>query len=103
MNTGETSNPLKALVATYDKKAGMGASNSGRYSDPELDRLVQQALRTMEDGARNALLAQACEIVFTDHALLPLHHEVSVWAARKGVTCETRADQYTLATGISRA
>ena len=68
-----------------------------------LDRLVQQALRTMEDGARNALLAQACEIVFTDHALLPLHHEVSVWAARKGVTCETRADQYTLATGISRA
>jgi len=103
VNTGETSNPLKALVATYDKKAGMGASNSGRYSNPELDRLVQQALRTMEDGARNALLAQACDIVFTDHALLPLHHEVSVWAARKGVTCETRADQYTLATGISRA
>jgi peptide/nickel transport system substrate-binding protein len=103
VNTGETSNPLKALVATYDKKAGMGASNSGRYSNPELDKLVQQALLTMDDAARNGLLGQACEIAFTDHALIPLHHEVSVWAAKKGVTYETRADQYTLATGIGRA
>ena len=103
VNTGETSNPLKALLATYDKKAGMGASNSGRYSNPELDALLQQALRNMDDAARNALLARACELAFTDHALLPLHHEVSVWAARQGVTYETRADQYTLAAGIGRA
>ncbi|MBC9179905.1 ABC transporter substrate-binding protein [Pseudoroseomonas ludipueritiae] len=103
VNTGETSNPLKALLATYDKKAGMGASNSGRYSNPDLDGLLQQALRSMDEAARNALLAQACELAFNDHALLPLHHEVSTWAARKGVTCEARADQYTLASGISRA
>ncbi|MBO1079923.1 ABC transporter substrate-binding protein [Roseomonas haemaphysalidis] len=103
VNTGETSNPLKALVATYDRAAGMGASNSGRYSNPALDKLVQQALLTMDEAARNALLAQASEIAFTDCALLPLHHEVSVWAARSGITYETRADQYTLATGISPA
>jgi peptide/nickel transport system substrate-binding protein len=103
VNTGETSNPLKALVATYDRQAGMGASNSGRYSNPELDKLVQDALLTMDDAKRNAMLARASEIAFTDYALIPLHHEVSVWAAKKGVTYETRADQYTLATGIGRA
>jgi len=103
VNTGETSNPLKALVATYDREAGMGASNAGRYANPELDKLVKQALVTMDDDQRNALLARASEITFTDYALLPLHHEVSVWAARQGVTYETRADQYTLAMGIGRA
>jgi peptide/nickel transport system substrate-binding protein len=103
VNTGETSNPLKALVATYDRQAGMGASNSGRYSNPELDKLVHDALLTMDDAKRNAMLARASEIAFTDCALIPLHHEVSVWAAKKGVTYETRADQYTLATGIGRA
>jgi len=103
VNTGETSNPLKALVATYDRAAGMGASNSGRYSNPEIDKLVQQALLTMDEAARNALLAQASELTFNDYALVPLHHEVSVWAAKKSITYETRADQYTLATGISPA
>ncbi|MDB5369460.1 MAG: putative substrate-binding component of transporter, partial [Roseomonas sp.] len=103
VNTGETSNPLKALVATYDRIAGMGASNSGRYSNPEVDKLIAEALRTMDDAAREALLARASEIVFTEYGLVPLHHEVSVWAARKNVTYETRADQYTLAMGIGPA
>ncbi|MBO1075674.1 ABC transporter substrate-binding protein [Roseomonas marmotae] len=102
VNTGETSSPLRALLATHDRKAGMGASNAGRYSNPELDALLRQALRNMEDGARNTLLARACEIAFTDHALLPLHHEVSAWAARRGAAYEARADQHTLAMGASR-
>jgi peptide/nickel transport system substrate-binding protein len=102
VNTGETSNPLKALVATYDRQAGMGASNVGRYSNPEVDKLVKQALLTMDDAARNAMLGQASELVFNDFALIPLHHEVSVWAGRKGVNYETRADQYTLAMGVTK-
>ena len=100
VNTGETSNPLKALLATRDAKAGMGASNNGQYSNPELDRRLQEALRSMDDAARNRLLAEASEIAFRDFAILPLHHEVSVWAARQGITYATRADQYTLAVGV---
>ncbi|ONG57038.1 ABC transporter substrate-binding protein [Pseudoroseomonas deserti] len=100
VNTGETSNPLKALLATRDAKAGMGASNNGQYSNPELDKRLQEALRTMDDAARNKLLAEASEIAFRDFAILPLHHEVSVWAGRQGITYATRADQYTLAVGV---
>jgi peptide/nickel transport system substrate-binding protein len=102
VNTGETSNPLKALVSTYDRQAGMGASNVGRYSNPAVDDLVKRALVTMEEAPRNALLAQACELVFQDYALIPLHQEMSVWAARNGVNYETRADQYTLAMGVTK-
>lgn len=102
VNTGETSNPLKAILATYDRAAGMGASNSGRYSNPELDAKLAAALQTMDDAKRNALLAEASRIGFADVAIIPLHHEVAVWAARQGVTYETRADQYTLAMGVGK-
>jgi peptide/nickel transport system substrate-binding protein len=103
VNTGETSNPLKAICATYDRGAGMGASNAGRYSNAGLDRLLQEALRTMEDAPRNALLAEASRIAFEDVAIIPLHHEVSVWAARRGITYEARNDQYTLAMSVGRS
>lgn len=102
VNTGETSNPLSALVATEDPRAGMGVSNRGRYTNAEVDRRLAEALRTLDDAPRNALLAEACEIAFRDVALIPLHHEVSVWAARRGIGYATRADQYTLATGVTR-
>jgi peptide/nickel transport system substrate-binding protein len=103
VNTGETSNPLSAIIATYDTAAGLGVANGGRYSNPAVDAKLKQALRTMDDAARNALLAEASSLAFHDAAILPLHHEVSVWAARKDVTYVTRADQYTLATGVGRS
>jgi peptide/nickel transport system substrate-binding protein len=100
VNTGETSNPMVALLATYDVKAGMGAGNSGRYTNPALDAKLKDALKTFDEAARNALLAEASDIAFNDVALLPLHHEVLVAAARKGLSYRTRADQYTLAMDV---
>ena len=35
--TGEMSSPLVALVATFDKATGRGATNAGRYSNPKMD------------------------------------------------------------------
>jgi peptide/nickel transport system substrate-binding protein len=100
VNTGEASNPMVALLASYDVKAGMGAANSGRYSNPALDAKLKEALKTLDEGTRNALLAEASDIAFNDVALLPLHHEVLVAAARKGLSYATRADQYTLAMDV---
>jgi peptide/nickel transport system substrate-binding protein len=100
VNTGETSNPMVALLATIDVKAGMGAGNSGRYSNPALDAKLRQALKMFDEAQRNALLAEASDIAFNDVALLPLHHEVLVAAARKGLSYKTRADQYTLAMDV---
>lgn len=103
VNTGETSNPLVAICATPDKAAGMGIANDGGYSNPALDAKLKQDLRTLDDGQRNALLAEANGLAFHDAAILPLHFQVSVWGARKGLTYTTRADQYTLAMGVHRA
>jgi peptide/nickel transport system substrate-binding protein len=103
VNTGETSNPLVAINATYDSKAGLGAANFGRYSNPALDAKLKQALPLLDDAARNRLLGEASEIAFNDRAILPLHFEGLVLAARQGLRYVTRADQYTLAMGVTRA
>jgi peptide/nickel transport system substrate-binding protein len=99
--TGEIGNAMQSLVATSDKAKGMGTTNSARYSNPELDAKLTEALRTVDDAKREELLRQASRIVIQqDHGLLPIHFEVSVWAMRKGLTYVGRADQTTLAVNV---
>src|SRR3546814_20243974 len=99
--TGEMSSPLRALVATPDKVKGYGGTNRGRYSNPEMDALIDQALATVDDDKREALLQQASQVVIEDYGFLPLHFEVTPWAIRKAITYLPRAAQYTLALGVT--
>lgn len=103
VNTGETSNPMVATCATYNTETGMGAVNFGRYSNADLDAKLKQALPVLEPAKRNALMAEASDIAFDDRAILPLHFEGLILAAKKSVNYVTRADQYTLAMGVTKA
>lgn len=102
-STGETSGSLAALLATPNREKGTGAANRGRYSNPTFDAKLDEARSTVDDKKRAALLAEASEIVFGDVGLIPSHYPVNVWASRKGINVQARADEYTLATGITRA
>jgi peptide/nickel transport system substrate-binding protein len=96
--TGETSSPLRALLATFDQKAGLGTANRGRFSDPGVDALLTQALTTIDDTKRGIMLARASEKAVGEMmGLVPLHYEVSTWATRKDLAYKPRADQYTFA------
>lgn len=99
-STGELSNALKSLVATPDRAKGMGTTNSGRHSNKEMDAKLEQALVTIDDAKREALLAEASKIVMAEHGIIPIHFEVSVWAMRKGLTYPGRADQNTFAVDV---
>lgn len=94
--TGEMSSPLKALVATKDKARGFGGTNAGQYSNPAMDDLLAEALRTVDDARRQELLREASRVAMADWAIIPLHFEVSPWAMTKAVTYAPRVDQYTL-------
>jgi peptide/nickel transport system substrate-binding protein len=98
--TGETSDSLKALLATFNREKGMGATNRGRYSNPEFDAVVEEALRTVDDAKRGALLGKASEIAMNDVGLIPTHYQISNWAKRANLTMVGRTDEYTLAMGI---
>ena len=98
--TGEASSPLKSLIHTYDKSRGFGASNRGRYSNAKVDTLIEDALATVDDAKRQALLAEATEIAIGDGAIIPLHYQVNTWAARKGIKYRARTDEATVATDV---
>jgi len=100
-STGELSNALKSLVATPDRAKGMGTTNSGRHSNKEMDAKLEQALVTIDDAKREALLGEASKILMAEHGIIPIHFEVSVWAMRKGLTYPGRADQNTFAVDVT--
>jgi len=82
--TAEASDPLIAQNATFNATKGWGASNRGRYSNPELDKLIEEALRTADDGAREKILQKAQKVAFDDVAIIPLHIQKNIWATRAG-------------------
>ena len=93
----EASSPLKALLATFSKDKGMGTANRGRYSNSKLDAVLEQALATVNDPKREKLLQQATEIGVGNLGIIPLYHQHNLWAARRGIVYEARADERTLA------
>ncbi len=95
--TGEASSPLKALLATYSKEKGFGTANRGRYSNPRVDALLEEALATVDDPKRDALLQRATELAINDSGIIPLHFQVNLWATRNGITYVPRTDENTLA------
>ena len=101
--SGEASSPLRSLIHTYDKAKGMGTANRGRHSNPEIDAIVQQALVTVDDGKRAALLARATEMAIETGAIIPLHYQVNAWALRKGLSYEPRTDEWTLGQYVRKA
>ncbi len=94
--TGEASSPLKSLLHTYDKARGFGASNRGRYSNPEVDKIIEDALATVDDAKREKLLQKATEIAINDLGIIPLHYQVNTWATRPGLAYVPRTDEETL-------
>jgi peptide/nickel transport system substrate-binding protein len=101
--SGEQGSSLRSLLATHDPKKGMGVTNRARYSNPQLDRLIEQAMETIDDRKREALIQQAAELAMGDTALIPIHYEVSSWATAAGYKYTPRTDQYTLAMGLKPA
>lgn len=96
-DTGEPSSPLKSLLATNNLAKGMGTANRGRYSNPKLDGLLEEALATVDDEKRAGLLAQATEVGIEDIGIIPLHYEVTLWGMRSDLTFEGNTNQYTQA------
>lgn len=95
--TGEASSVLRPLVETFDTARGTGSGNRGRFSDPALDRLMVDALATIDASAREEKLRQATRIAVDKVGVIPLFFLVNTWASRGGISYVARSDGYTLA------
>jgi len=96
--TGEASYTYGSLVHTADATKGLGAFNKQGYSNPEVDKLLEEGSATMDDTKRRGLFEKVSEISMTDRALIPTVQLQTIWAAKKGMlTFAPRVDQETLA------
>lgn len=97
VNTGETTNPTVALVATRNKEKGTGRYNGGGVSDLEIDDVLAKANSTIDETERLPLLTKLSDLTFRKLWVLPMHYENVVLGAKKTVRYTTRGDKYTLA------
>ena len=100
VGSGEGLNPLRAQLATWNPARGLGTANRGRYSNPAVDALIDQAMGTMDDGAREKIIQKAMKLAMDDVPVIELHLQKNIWATRKGLEYEPRVDEATLAMGV---
>ncbi|MBL8836388.1 MAG: ABC transporter substrate-binding protein [Alphaproteobacteria bacterium] len=99
----ESLQPVAAMAATKNMQAALGVSNESGYSSPALDEIITAALREIDDRRREDLMFQAARIIREDTAVICLHHEVLVFAARRGLQITARGDERLYATDIRPA
>jgi len=96
-DTGEAAASMRNLVSTYDSEKGRGIANRGRYSNPQFDQMLEDALTVLDDEKRESLIQQATEFVMPDVPIVALYLQVPSWGLRKGFAYAPRADGYMLA------
>ena len=96
-STGEASYAAINIMGTYNREQRRGASNAGRYSNPQLDALTDRATTILDDGEREQVLREVVQLAMDDQALIPLFHLINTWATRRGLTYEARMDESTRA------
>jgi len=88
---------LRSLALTYDAERGLGAWNWGRYANPKVDRLVVEALATVDERKREGIAQEAMRLAMADRPVILLHHQVATWAMRRELRYAARTDEYTFA------
>lgn len=96
--TGEANYMLSSLMHTNDKEKSLGAFNTRGYSNPEMDKLIEDAGVEMDEAKRRELLEKANLLVASDRPDLPLAVNVSAWGVKTDkITYTPRSDEDTLA------
>lgn len=102
-STGEVSVLLSSVFSTVDAGKGRGAANRIRYSNPAMDRKLEEAEIQLDDAKREALLREASRIVIEDGAVVPLYIQKALWAMRADLTYEARVDERNDPNGVRPA
>ncbi len=71
---------------------GDGNYNVGRYSNPQMDGLVERIKKETDQANRNDLIEQALVLSNKDVSHIPLHNQIIPWAMRKNIKLTHRAD-----------
>lgn len=90
---GDASGTFEYLLHTRQPERGLGVSNySSHYSNPELDALTEQAMRTLDRAERERILQRAMRLAMEDLPHIPLHFQVDLYGVSERLEWSPRAD-----------
>jgi len=87
-DTEDSANFYEFLSMTPNKDTGMGAYNSGNYSNKTVDETTVAANKETDNDKRSVMLKSIEKTIYDDAGFIPLHWQNLAWAARKGVEIE---------------
>lgn len=79
---------------SFDAVSGRGDDNSGRFSDPKLDALIEAAAIEVDAVKRRELVRQALLLHHGNVYHLVLHRQMLTWAMRRTVSAEPAANNH---------
>lgn len=82
---------IQSLVRSVGA-GGDGNYNVGRYSNPQLDALVERTKKETDLKLRTELLTKALSMQNEDVAHIPLHNQIIPWAMKKNIDVVHRPD-----------
>jgi peptide/nickel transport system substrate-binding protein len=82
---------LQSLVRSVGA-GGDGNYNVGRYSNPQMDALVERIKKETDAKNRNDLIEKALELSHQDVSHIPLHNQIIPWVMKKNIDLVHRAD-----------
>ena len=88
---------LRSLAATPNPDKGHGTWNWARYSNPALDKLIEQSLSTVDPGQRETAARAASAFAVRDVVFIPLHYQIASWAMKRNLDYAARTDEFTYA------
>lgn len=96
--TGEAAYTYGAMIHGPDPSVGLGNFNRSGYSNPDVNKLLLDGSRTLDEQARREMFVRAAEISMNERPMLPIVMPQTIWAMPKGKLSFTpRVDQETLA------
>ena len=87
---------LPLVAHSADQGGNFGDGNRGGFSDPELDRIIEVAIMQGPPGREPKLQAAQAETV-RRLGIIPLYHEMTVAASRRGIRYKPRIDEQMVA------
>ncbi len=84
-DTEDSANFSEFLTMTRNEETGKGQYNCGYYSNPEVDKLVEESNVETDPAKRAAMLQNIEATLYNDAAFVPLHWQNLAWGAKSNV------------------
>jgi peptide/nickel transport system substrate-binding protein len=91
-SSGESAELFESSLHTREPGGGLGRDNGTGYSNPQLDRLIEQIIQTIDPAQRVELEKHAMAIAMEDLPYIPLYVQEDRYVLTPEVVWEPRAD-----------